>query len=136
MTPKEQSAMQQALEAIGDCSPNKALVNAAYALREALAGVNMSPTEQAEQEPVGYLCEASFGRGQVFWFNKPADNTPLYAAPVRTKDLTDDDLNKLMDYWSESERSAYGGAWAADDEYSDIKAFARAVIAADREKNK
>ena len=46
MTPKERAAMQQALEAIGDCSPNKALVNAAYALREALA-------EQAECKECG-----------------------------------------------------------------------------------
>ena len=48
MTPKEREAMQQALDAIGDCSPNKALVHAAYALREALA-------EQAEQEPEAWL---------------------------------------------------------------------------------
>ena len=54
MTKLEQAA-RQALEAIGDCSPNKALVKAAYALREALAGVNMSPTEQTEQEPEAWL---------------------------------------------------------------------------------
>jgi len=33
---KLEQAARQALEAIGDCSPNKALVKAAYALREAL----------------------------------------------------------------------------------------------------
>ena len=41
------------------------------------------------------------------------------AAPVRTKDLTDDEIRKL---WSDAEL--------------DITWFARAVIAADREKNK
>ena len=115
MTPKERAAMQQALiylDAIinGEGVKPYQLEGTAFTLREALA-------EQAEQEPVGHLCEASFGRGQVFWFNKPADNTPLYAAPVRTKDLTDVDLWNL---WEKSD--------------SNIE-FARAVIAADREKN-
>ena len=49
MNDKERAVIQQALEAIGDCPPNKALVHAAHALREALAGDNMSPTEQAQQ---------------------------------------------------------------------------------------
>ena len=82
--------------------------------------LNAAPVQQAEQEPVGHLCEASFGRGQVFWFNKPADNTPLYASPVRTKDLTDDELRQVLD------RNCGDG----------LMAIARAVIAADREKNK
>ena len=94
-------------------------VDAEYALREALA-------EQAEQEPVGHLCEASFGRGQVFWFNKPADNTPLYAAPVRTKDLTDDEIDDVF-------KSL--GFSLADPRPEDFS-VARAVIAKDREKNK
>ena len=84
------------------------------ALREALA-------EQAEQEPVGHLCEASFGRGQVFWFNKPADNTPLYATPVCTKDLTDDEIDSI---------------WNSCGDLTLKYKFARAVIAAYKEKNK
>ena len=44
--------------------------------------------------------------------------TPLYAAPVRTKDLTDDEI------------------WDCLPEHPDNTEFARAVIAADREKNK
>ena len=102
---------QAARQVIVDWDSGIHLYEAITALREALA-------EQVEQEPVGHLCEASFGRGQVFWFNKPADNTPLYASPVRTKDLTDVDLWNL---------------WEKSDSNID---FARAVIAADREKNK
>ena len=71
--------------------------------------------EQAEQEPIGMVI------GGVF---EPCNDDvlsgtwELYAAPVRTKDLTDVDLWKL---WENSG--------------SNID-FARAVIAADREKNK
>ena len=46
---------------------------AAIALRERLA--------RQEQEPVGQLQEEAYGRGQVLWFNKPADQTMLYTAP-------------------------------------------------------
>lgn len=31
--------------------------------------------------------------------------------------LTDEEMNAALDYWSEDERSAYGGAHAADEEY-------------------
>jgi hypothetical protein len=34
-------------------------------------------------EPVGMLQEDALGRGQVFWFNKPEDNTYLYTHPMR-----------------------------------------------------
>ena len=50
-------------------------------------------------------------------------DAPLYAAPVRTKDLTDDEIADI------------GSELAAKNCVSDIT-FARAVIAADREKNK
>ncbi len=45
---------------------------------------------------------------------------PLYAAPVRTKDLTDDEIEEIG--------KSYFDEWSFG--------FARAVIAADREKNK
>ena len=37
------------------------------------------------QEPVGMLEEDALGRGQVFWFNKPEDNTCLYTHPMQLK---------------------------------------------------
>ena len=47
------------------------------------------------QEPVGQLLEQAFGRGQVMWFNKPADGAMLYAAPPQRKPLTDEEIEKL-----------------------------------------
>jgi len=49
------------------------------------------------------------------------DPIPLYAAPVRTKDLSDDEVRAIANEWQQQGF------------YMD---FARAVIAADREKNK
>ena len=36
---------------------------------------------QPEQEPIGQLCEESYGRGQVMWFNKPVDGSYVYTTP-------------------------------------------------------
>ena len=128
--------------------------NAPMFVREALAGDNMTPTEQAElnlncksvqarlatswgyvkaeqaeQEPVAWRWK----NGNE-WLNKytyldngapdcPELCEPLYAAPVRTKDLTE-----LLDVM-------VGMANYIDKLGGDSKGF-RAVIAADREKNK
>ena len=128
MTPKERAAMQQALEALRNVGntvkylivgnsmsqmygemrdkavneANKAIT----ALREALA-------EQAEQEPVAWV-----GKGG---FNTCGEGQPLYAAHVRTKDLTDKQIEKV---WNKN-----GGYMGMPID------FARGVIAADREKN-
>ena len=48
-----------------------------------------------EQEPVGMLQEDALGRGQVFWFNKPEDNTYLYTHPMR--ELTDEEIMEIYD---------------------------------------
>ena len=50
----------------------------------------------------------------------PLGWTPLYTAPVRTNDLTDDEIVEL---WRECDGMS-------------VEDYARAVIAADREKNK
>ena len=119
MTNKLEQAARQALkslEKIAYDTANPDTEKAIMALREALA-------EQAEQEPVAwcYFCE------DALWgfFTDPdecdpdCDNEmPLYAAPVRTKDLTDDEIAEIFRKY-------------ASDLYK-----ARAVIAADREKNK
>ena len=49
---------------------------------------------------------------------------PLYAAPVRTKDLTDDEIGEIYE-----KHHALGGCW------TDGFAYERAVIAADRKLN-
>ncbi len=98
-----------------------------------------APVEPVKQEPVAYAVKS---QGSVFSLvssvsaaeeivsmlrNDCPDTTffPLYAAPVRTKDLTDDEAQKL---WNDT--SSIVPMWAHH------LHFARAVIAADREKNK
>ena len=48
----------------------------------------------AEQNPVGQLQEDAYGRGQVLWFNKPANQSMLYTAPPRREwvGLTAEDM--------------------------------------------
>ena len=119
MTPKERAAMQQALiylDAIinGEGVKPYQLEGTAFTLREVLA-------EQAEQEPVAWMEDFI----EFYASDKPSSTftIPLYAAPVRTKDLTDDEIDDIGDSLNK-----YLTTFFCD--------FARAVIAADREKNK
>ena len=137
MNDKERAAMQQALDALEMYRPlslpiklwsqDKTREEAITALREALA-------EQVEQEPVawgvfeGNLHDMFFEQSEAEYIAKckggDAVVEPLYASPVRTKDLTDDELHQI---WRDI-KSLVGL-------YS-FQEIARAVIAADREKNK
>ena len=113
MTDKLREKAQQALGALEAAGYGNSY--AAIELREALV-------EQAEQEPVAWIHQLDFGRECGVTPNQVSDEqVPLYAAPVRTKDLTDDEISRL---WYDS---SYGDSGID---------FARAVIAADREKNK
>ena len=121
MNKLEQAARQalEALEKYADwrCTPETD--QTITALREAFA-------EQAEQEPVawGYF-DADGSFMDALDRQHGAYQTPLYAAPVRTKDLTDDEID-LIDALN----------WEKDNKVWGIRKFARAVIAADRKKNK
>ena len=141
MTKLEQAA-RQALEALESYSKSdyikkqhpKRRANgekAITALREALAEQEkplyrkvlremLDAHEQAEQEPVAWK-DLTYGNLHHQDFG---NSIPLYAAPVRTKDLTDDEIRaiwlKVID----------------PDGGDEVMALARAVIAADREKNK
>jgi hypothetical protein len=81
--------------------------------------------EQAKQKPVAWV-EVERGIPMFMDFAddyKPNINNgiaPLYAAPVRTKDLTDDEI--LQAY--------------INTPYANLIQSVRAVIAADREKNR
>ena len=77
--------------------------------------------EQAEQEPVAWMNEIN---GFICKEKTRSYHVPLYTVPVRTKDLTDDEISRV---WMLN-----GGGLAANCYHE----FARAVIAADREKNK
>ena len=74
-------------------------------------------TNNTEQEPVAWLWTHEHGGERLEWEPSVATSAftskPLYAHPVRTKELTDDEMEKAF---------CIGGC--------------RAVIAADREKNK
>ena len=101
-------------------------------LTEALSIIRAARAqEQAEQEPVAEVVlrshKVGFGRTEerkdIVFLADVEVGTNLYAAPVRTKDLTDDEISKLR----------HKIDWTAEWSYVN---FARAVIAADREKNK
>ena len=78
--------------------------------------------EQAEQEPVGRW---NWNEAKFEWLTKfdyyKHHMTPLYTAPVRTKDLTDDEIMACRS------SDPAGGSWLDS---------ARAVIAKFKEKNK
>ena len=116
----EKGVIEQALEALEELHYSSGTVVAAKKYESATAALREALADQAEQEPVAWMDDDK-------WFTRNKDAakkfggnwTPLYAAPVRTKDLTDDEIRKL---WSDAEL--------------DITWFARAVIAAYKEKNK
>ena len=80
------------------------------------------PPKTAEQEPV-YISEHCFRNGCACHYSTEVDGVPVtvYAAPVRTKDLTDDEILDAF-------YSCGFGAIVVDG--------CRAVISADREKNR
>lgn len=113
--------MQKALEWFAWWRSGKALwTDAPCAAEDVLSALREALAEQAKQEPV-----ATLGMIHPDWFEEVCEkcngnsNTPLYAAPVRTKDLTDDEIREI-------EMSVE--PFAID--------LARAVIAADRDANK
>jgi len=86
------------------------------------AAIEKAKMRKAEQKPVGVVeGSGEWGIAGVLVAGVPI-GTKLYAAPVRQVDLTDDEIEQV--------RKSFG------DEVISAVAFARAVIAADREKNK
>ena len=128
MTNQERAAVQQALEALETLSSGDSYKthNAATALREALA-------EQAEQEPVAWGRIGYAEDSAIIDCICPEEHArcvgnysiPLYTHPVRTKDLTDDEIMKIN-------VDTASIVPTCDRQFH----FARAVIAADREKNR
>ena len=88
-------------------------------------------SKPAQQDPVGQLQEAAYGRGQVLWFRKPEDQALLYTAPPRRDSslerpewvsLTDDEIKHLaIDAYSPQQEP--------------LIVFARAIEAKLKEKN-
>ena len=142
MTPKERAAMQQALEALESCNVGNwsmafdefAVVEAITALREALAEPDIEEMtltqiaakhEQAANKSVERHVENVYERGDKYFAWIGDNYVQIYTAPVRTKDLTDDEIMKIN-------VDTASIVPTCDRQFH----FARAVIAADREKNK
>ncbi len=97
-------------------------------------GMYEVPAEQPEQEPVAEVVlrnqTVGFGRTEerkdVMFLADVDVGSKLYAAPVRTKDLTDDEIEAVVN--AEDSKHILRDATELE--------IARAVIAADREKNK
>ena len=95
------------------------------------AAIEKAKMRKAEREPVAEVVlrshKVGFGRTEerkdIVFLADVEVGTKLYAAPVRTKDLTDDEIDRI---WLKMPEK---------DEFEDVHWFARAVIAADREKN-
>jgi hypothetical protein len=99
-----------------DC--NEPMSKILGAIKEALA--------QPEHEPIGQLCEESYGRGQVIWFNKPVDGSYVYTTPpqrtwVGLTELEKAEITSLK--W-----------WDWEDTF-DIDGFIKAIEAKLKEKN-
>lgn len=90
------------------------------AVRNRLEELYAAPVQQVEQEPVAKVTDVFPTR--IEWLKEATLNQYLYATPARTKDLTDDEIASIC-------------ADLPFDENFDIT-VARAVIAADREKNR
>jgi hypothetical protein len=67
---------------------------------------------QQEQKPVGQLQEVVYGRGQVLWFNKPADKAMLYTDPPVAYDKTE--MNSfVIDLYDEKMKEGKHGHYEA-----------------------
>ena len=143
MTDKTTEALKLAEEALYaelESDTYEEFAEAAEKCHKALAAIREALAEQDKQEPVAWRVRgySQFKTGNPApWryvdgadkptVNKPdcCDFEPLYAAPVRTKDLTDDEI------WSKGSQVRLTGGGIK----KGLIDFARAVIAADREKN-
>ena len=92
---------------------------------------------ETKDEPVALVAEVHISRYTIEWTNGPLpQGTKLYTTPQRKwVELTDEDMNKALDYWSDDSRSAYGGAHAANGEYVDMIETWRYIEAKLKEKN-
>ena len=131
-------ALKLALEALLEMSPSGPTgseiwhkqMNAIRVASEALA--------QPERTgwPAGLLQDDDRKLSKWLASRPDAKHVVDMAQPERTwVGLTDEEMNAALDYWSENERSAYGGAHAADGEYVSMIDTWRYIEAKLKEKN-
>lgn len=150
MNDQQRAAMTLALEALNEVETFTDVE--ADRVDEAITALREALSEQAEQEPlmdyerINALREGEQnGAEDAYFFVRPENDTPSlrkmfcqgfergfhkglkYAAPIRTKDLTDEEIDRALDAANVPELPAG---------YESIELeIARAVIAADRAKN-
>ena len=96
--------------------------------------------KQPEQEPVAWLVQYP-NKHEFVWGERPQwiagaiGIEPLYTTPRQWKELTNEEIEQMMDYWSEDARSAYGGAHRANGEYVYIPDIIRDAEKRLKEKN-
>ena len=113
------------------------VIRKARAEQDHIAASGKVIAEPVKQEPVGYVSQSVIdwlssnertegAYSSINLYKNPcgSSDAPLYAAPVRTKDLTDCEIEAIDD-----------ANWENDHKTWDIKKFARSVIAADRALN-
>jgi len=95
------------------------------------------PQRPAESvpEPVGQLQEAAFGRGQVMWFDKPADGTKLYTAPPQRRPLTEEEILAAVGWERAEMYMKLAPNFPVDEAKQETLKNARAVEKASWEKN-
>ena len=95
---------------------------------------------KTEQEPVAWLVQYP-NKHEFVWGERPQwiagaiGIEPLYTTPRQWKELTNEEIEQMMDYWSEDARSAYGGAHRANGEYVYIPDIIRDAEKRLKEKN-
>ena len=120
--------LRQALQALESClcdPEGNVCWGSNYADRDVIGeGLDIlrALSDQVEQYPVGYT-DSSGTAYAIRWTGKLPPNLTLYAAPVRTKDMTDDEIDEIFEV-----NRTVGRLFQRD--------FARAVIAKFKEKNK
>ena len=133
--------IDKAVTALRQALANEALDKKAENARE--LGLDYEP---AQQEPVARQYQGRDGVWKDFISEKHYKATledgswpirNLYTSPQSKPwvGLTDEEINAALDYWSEDERSAYGGAHAADGEYVSMIDTWRYIEAKLKEKN-
>jgi len=93
---------------------------------------------QENTESIGFYSGRFNGHDLVSLTTNIPIGSKLYTHPQPKREwvgLTDDEMNEAMDYWSDSSRSAYGGAHAADGEYVSMISTWRYIEAKLKEKN-
>ncbi len=112
--------------------PHKVASEAATALRAAIEQAQEPVALEAVYEIIIHWDEGGGKRSRRELARRIA---ALYTTPRQWQGLTNEEIENMMDYWSEPARSAYGGAHTANGEYVCIADIIRDAEKRLKEKN-